>query len=97
MNSLTVTSKLWGRSLSGLFQSVALTPIGWQRTEVTVFHLALADPTDYAAILRLRARLLELLEMCAGGCLYIATASGTPQMHACWLLLASWGQTPLVQ
>ncbi len=63
-------------------------------TAVSVRHLALPDPTDYGAILReVRGVLPEIAaspfeEIC------VATASGTPHMHACWMLLASSGELP---
>jgi transcriptional regulator with GAF, ATPase, and Fis domain len=63
-------------------------------TGVTIRHLSLPDPTDYGAILReIRGVIREVVaspfdEIC------VATASGTPHMHACWVLLASSGELP---
>ncbi|MCK4303421.1 MAG: sigma 54-interacting transcriptional regulator [Candidatus Eisenbacteria sp.] len=63
--------------------------------EVDVRELALEDPTDYAAILKqLREHYRELNEGSACGECFIAVASGTPQMHACWLMLAASGEIP---
>lgn len=65
-----------------------------QGLTVDRYHLQLPDPTDYSAIL---AGLRELQPDLIDGNdsrFYIATASGTPQMHACWLLLAASGELP---
>jgi transcriptional regulator with PAS, ATPase and Fis domain len=56
---------------------------------------AFADPTDYFAILAaLRESFKRISAATSGAEYYIATASGTPQMHACWLLLAASGEIP---
>jgi DNA-binding NtrC family response regulator len=65
--------------------------------EVTseVVQLPLEDPTDYAQILaHLRAHCGQIIEQYRDASLYISTASGTPQMHACWLLLAASKEIP---
>ncbi|MBI3799526.1 MAG: sigma 54-interacting transcriptional regulator [Deltaproteobacteria bacterium] len=63
--------------------------------DVEVRDLALADPTDYIAILRgLRAHLFDIYESTPQAQFFIAVASGTPQMHACWVLLAASGEIP---
>jgi len=55
----------------------------------------LDDPTDYLRILRgLRHHWGEISEGCPHADFFIAVASGTPQMHACWLLLAASGEIP---
>jgi DNA-binding NtrC family response regulator len=65
------------------------------RLEVDVRHLPLDDPTDYQAILRLlRPHLREVCEAEPEAELFVSVASGTPQMHACWLLLAASGELP---
>jgi DNA-binding NtrC family response regulator len=65
------------------------------RTEVRVIHLPLHDPTDYAAILRnLRRQAAALLTKAPDDEYFIAAASGTPQMHACWVLLVAGGEIP---
>lgn len=63
--------------------------------DVEVRDLPLADPTDYVVILRgLRAHVREICENTAQARYFIAVASGTPQMHACWVLLAASGEIP---
>lgn len=62
---------------------------------VEVRDLPVADPTDYIAILRgLRAHLRDICESAPQAQYFIAVASGTPQMHACWVLLAASGEIP---
>jgi transcriptional regulator with PAS, ATPase and Fis domain len=63
--------------------------------EVTVRSLALPDPTDYLAILReLRREWSVIREQNLDAEFFVATASGTPQMHACWFLLTASGEIP---
>lgn len=58
-------------------------------------HLNLDDPTDYLAILRaLREHISEITAVTPGADYFISVTSGTPQMHACWLLLAASGEIP---
>ncbi len=65
------------------------------KLDVEVRDLPLADPTDYIAILRgLRVHLRDIYEGTPQAQYFIAVASGTPQMHACWLLLAASGEIP---
>ena len=53
----------------------------------------LNDPTDYAAILaHLRVITQDIVERHPGAEYFISVASGTPQMHACWVLLAASGE-----
>lgn len=62
---------------------------------VEVRALSLEDPTNYIAILRgLRAHIREITEGTHNANFFISVASGTPQMHACWVLLASSGEIP---
>ena len=64
-------------------------------TKVEIFDLNLVDPTDYAAILRgLRTHIKKIQDISNKLDFYIAIASGTPQMHACWVLLAAAGEIP---
>ena len=57
--------------------------------------VALPDPTDYAAILtRLRGLLARRLPVWGAANLYVSVASGTPQMHAAWVLLVAGGELP---
>ena len=63
--------------------------------EVETYDLPLPDPTDYHRILRgLRSHLKNIVESSPGASFFISVASGTPQMHACWLLLAASGEIP---
>jgi transcriptional regulator with AAA-type ATPase domain len=65
------------------------------QVEVEVRDFFLSDPTDYPAILRgLRAHTQEICEKNVNAQFFIATASGTPQMHACWVLLTASGEIP---
>ena len=51
------------------------------------------DPTDYAAILaHLRVITQDIVERHPGAEYFISVASGTPQMHAVWVLLAASGE-----
>lgn len=63
--------------------------------DVQVRNLPLNDPTNYVAILkRLRAHIRDICDSTPQANYFIATASGTPQMHACWVLLAASGEIP---
>jgi transcriptional regulator with AAA-type ATPase domain len=63
--------------------------------EVTVIRLNLPDPTDYLAILReLRRECGAIRDQDLNAELFVATASGTPQMHSCWFLLTASGELP---
>jgi DNA-binding NtrC family response regulator len=65
------------------------------RVPIEVVPLPLFDPTDYAAILKaLRTEMRRICDEYHGARYYVAVASGTPQMHACWVLLASSGEVP---
>jgi transcriptional regulator with AAA-type ATPase domain len=57
--------------------------------------LPLNDPTDYRSILlALREHGAAIRERFPKAEISISTASGTPQMHACWLLLAASRELP---
>jgi DNA-binding NtrC family response regulator len=63
--------------------------------KVRILDAALSDPTDYVAILRvLRRETTSLLEKAPDDEYFVSVASGTPQMHACWVLLTSSGELP---
>ena len=63
--------------------------------DVEIVPLSLQDPTDYTQIIvSLRAKCGEIMERFPTARLFVSTASGTPQMHACWLLLAASGELP---
>jgi len=63
--------------------------------EIEIKGLPLEDPTDYIGILRgLRKHFEEISNNTRDAKYFISVASGTPQMHACWVLLASSGEIP---
>ncbi len=63
--------------------------------DVEILDVPLDDPTDYEAIFKgLRDHIQRIQEVHSDARYYIAVASGTPQMHACWLLLAASGEIP---
>lgn len=62
---------------------------------VRTIYLLLQDPTDYRAILAaLRGEVLPMVNEAGDAEISVAVASGTPQMHACWLLLVASGELP---
>jgi DNA-binding NtrC family response regulator len=66
-----------------------------ERVDFKVVALPLQDPTDYAAILKhLRSITGTVVEEFPGAEYFISVASGTPQMHACWVLLTTSGEFP---
>ncbi len=65
------------------------------KTVVSAIELPLPDPTDYVSILRnLRQQVSVILNSAPSDQYFIAVASGTPQMHACWVILVSGGEIP---
>jgi transcriptional regulator with PAS, ATPase and Fis domain len=67
----------------------------WPAMQVEFVQLDLVDPNDYRAILTgIRREFAEIRREQAEAKFYIGTASGTPQMHAAWLLLAASGEVP---
>ncbi|MDP6583742.1 MAG: RNA repair transcriptional activator RtcR family protein, partial [Anaerolineales bacterium] len=63
--------------------------------DIEIKGLPLEDPTDYIGILRgLRKHFEEISNNARDAKYFISVASGTPQMHACWVLLASSGEIP---
>ncbi len=61
---------------------------------VELGHVELTDPTDYLEILRGLRRVIGALDLGAGSDVYVSVASGTPQMHAVWILLVTSGEVP---
>lgn len=58
-------------------------------------HIAISDPTDYFEILtNLRRVLRNIRDIYPDANYFIGTASGTPQMHTCWVLLSASGEFP---
>ena len=67
----------------------------YPNSAVTTIDLPLQDPTDYVPILRqLRQHTAVILKESPDDEYFIAVASGTPQMHACWVMLVSGGVIP---
>ncbi|MGQ9689480.1 MAG: RNA repair transcriptional activator RtcR family protein [Desulfobaccales bacterium] len=65
------------------------------RIGVAIRDVPLIDPTDYLAILQgLRRHIREIIDQDPVADYFVAVASGTPQMHACWLLLVAGGELP---
>jgi len=64
-------------------------------TKVHVKEMNLTDPTDYREILKeLRIHIRSIVEEFSSARFFVAVASGTPHMHACWLLLTASGEIP---
>ena len=63
--------------------------------DVEILEIPLEDPTDYKAILNgIRTHYERIHSSLSGASLYVSVASGTPQMHACWVLLTASGEIP---
>lgn len=64
-------------------------------SEIVIKNISLHDPTNYSTIF---AGLKEIYSSLSSKNetveYYIGISSGTPQMHACWLLLAASGEIP---
>ncbi len=55
----------------------------------------LKDPTNYVGILRqIRSHFRRIHSAHPEASFFIAVSSGTPHMHACWLMLAASGEIP---
>ncbi len=67
----------------------------YRECEVHVLDMKLSDPTSYRDIfggLKQQAHVIQ--EEYGPASFFISVASGTPQMHACWVLLAASGEIP---
>lgn len=65
------------------------------KTKVEVFDVPLADPTNYVGILNnLRKHFRTINRAYPEAKFFISVSSGTPHMHASWLLLAASGEIP---
>ena len=63
--------------------------------EVHVMDMKLSDPTSYLDIFGgLKQHGHAIQEEHGSANFFISVASGTPQMHACWVLLAASGEIP---
>lgn len=63
--------------------------------KVEILEVPLKDPTNYLGILRqLRGHFKKLNAAHPESEYSISVSSGTPHMHACWLLLAASGEIP---
>ena len=63
--------------------------------KATILEVPLKDPTNYLGILRqLRSHFKSLNAAHPDAAYSISVSSGTPHMHACWLLLAASGEIP---
>jgi DNA-binding NtrC family response regulator len=63
--------------------------------QVEILDVTILDPISYTEILRELRRLIPLIsDLADSDRLYINASSGTPQMHACWILLAAGGEIP---
>jgi DNA-binding NtrC family response regulator len=64
-------------------------------TSVNIKEVPLKDPTNYIGILRqIRGHFKSIRGEHPNERFSIAVSSGTPQMHACWLMLAAGGEIP---
>jgi len=62
---------------------------------VHVLDINLSDPTNYQEIFKgLKNHIHRIIEEFSAARFFVAVASGTPQMHACWVLLAASGEIP---
>jgi len=62
---------------------------------VEICPVPLADPTNYLGILKqLRTHFRKINKQHDGAEYYICVSSGTPHMHASWLMLAASGEIP---
>ncbi|NLI42000.1 MAG: sigma 54-interacting transcriptional regulator [Caldisericales bacterium] len=63
--------------------------------QVSSVVIPLNDPTSYEQILSgVRSLLPGIIQDCEDANFSISVASGTPQMHSCWLLLSASGEIP---
>jgi len=64
-------------------------------SNIHILEINLSDPTNYQEILKgLRRHLHKIIEELDSARFFVAVASGTPHMHACWVLLAASGEVP---
>jgi DNA-binding NtrC family response regulator len=64
-------------------------------TQVTILDVPLKDPTNYLGILRqLRGHFKKIRAAHSDASYSISVSSGTPHMHASWILLSASGEIP---
>jgi len=63
-------------------------------TEVHVLEINLSDPTNYQEIFRGLRVHHSIIEGFSSVRFFVAVASGTPHMHACWVFLTASGKIP---
>lgn len=64
-------------------------------SNIEIYSLPISDPTNHEEILgSLRGSMSEILKKLSDTECYISISSGTPAMHACWILLAAGGEIP---
>ncbi len=62
---------------------------------VNLFPLSIDDPTSYSQLLSAMRKVCRILtENKASREYFVSVASGTPAMHACWLMLTASGEIP---
>jgi hypothetical protein len=67
-----------------------------RHSEVHILGVNLEDPTNCRDILNgLRAHIQNIIGFRADR-VFVSVASGTPQMHACWVLLIASGEIPVL-
>ena len=67
----------------------------YPETLVTIMEVPLKDPTNYIGILRqIRGHFHHIRQKHRSDAYSISVSSGTPQMHACWLMLVASGEIP---
>lgn len=67
----------------------------YPRCEVHILDIQMKDPTSYRDIFGgLKHHTHAIHEEYGPASFFISVASGTPQMHACWVLLAASGEIP---
>ena len=66
-----------------------------KKIDVRILEVPLKDPTNYLGILRqLRKHFRKIQSEYPGANYFVSVSSGTPHMHASWLLLAASGEIP---
>jgi DNA-binding NtrC family response regulator len=88
---LFATPRLAERTLQTQQAIKAHTPAA----KVTILDVPLKDPTNYSGILRqLRMHFKRISRQHPEASYYIGVSSGTPHMHASWVLLVASGEIP---